>query len=293
MQRLIATAAFAALTLAACTPPPADPAGAAGVPAAQAPSAEIASAEAPPPAAEPEGFQLAYKLETENYAVSSEIDPAILAFDPPLAWKLWVETKTALDALGASADADRETADADQAATGESWFNSYTLDIAYRATAVLDDVISVGETYSTYTGGAHPNYALTGSVYRKGQAGALGLTTFVTDLAVFNEQVIKALVEEKLARGYDAAARESIEAEIRDMLAPSPERPELYQGNFVLVPSTETGKAGGIRVLFSPYDVGSYAEGSYEVTLSAADLIPILTETWRARFGGEPLAADQ
>ena len=101
--------------------------------------------------------------------------------------------------------------------------------------------------------------------------------------------VIKALVEEKIARGFEATARASIESEIREMLAPSPEHPNLYTGNFVLDPSTEAGKAGGITVLFSPYDVGSYAEGSYEITLGAAGLIPILTETWAPRFGGEPV----
>ena len=44
--------------------------------------------------------------------------------------------------------------------------------------------------------------------------------------------------------------------------------------------------------MFSPYDVGSYAEGAYTVTLPAASLTPILTETWKSRFGGEPLVED-
>ncbi|MBA3069408.1 MAG: DUF3298 and DUF4163 domain-containing protein [Hyphomonas sp.] len=293
MLRLLATASLAALILAACTPPPAEPAAGTDLAAAEDPAAEPASAETPPPAVQPEGFQLAYKLETENYEVSAGIDPAILAFDPPLAWKLWTDARAALDELGATADADRKQADAEQVSSGENWFRGYTLDITYRATAVFDDVISVSETYSTYTGGAHPNYALSGSVHRKGEAGALGLAAFVTDFAVFNEMVIQALVEEKLARGFEAAARDSVEAEIREMLAPSPERPELYKGNFVLEPSTEPGKAGGITVLFSPYDVGAYAEGSYEVTLSATDLLPILTETWSGRFGGEPVVVEQ
>ena len=41
--------------------------------------------------------------------------------------------------------------------------------------------------------------------------------------------------------------------------------------------------------MFSPYDIGSYAEGAYEVTLPAIDLTPILTEAWGPRFGGEPV----
>jgi hypothetical protein len=290
MLRLIAPAAAAFLILAACAPPPADPAS--ETPEAPAevvdPAVQPESTPSAAPANEPEDFQLSYKRSGETYEVSAEIDPAILAFDAPLAWKLWVDTKAALDGLAETADADKAAADKEEAATGQNWFRGYTLDIAYRATAVLDDVISIKETYSTYTGGAHPNYALSGGVYRKGAPEPLALGTFVTDPAAFNDQVIVALVAEKIARGYEETAQASIQSEIRDMLAPSPEHPDLYKGNFVLDPSTEAGKLGGITVLFSPYDVGSYAEGSYEITLTAADLLPILTPGWAPRFGGEP-----
>ncbi|MFN3910594.1 RsiV family protein [Hyphomonas sp.] len=287
MQRLVATAAFAALILAACSPPA--PAGTDS--AALDPAAEAASAPADTP---PEGFELSHVVESENFRGSSEIDPAILAFDPPLAYRLWTKAKAELDDLGNSANEGRRMADEDAAATGEaSWFRGYTLDISHKATSLLDDVISVSDAVGTDTGGAHPNYFIAGGVYRKGEPLALGLDTFIADPAAFNEQVIQALVVVKLERGFEAAARDAVEAELRDLLTPSSENLELYKGKFVLAPSTETGRAGGITVLFSPYDVGSYAEGSYEVTLSAADLAPILTEAWRARFGGEPVTADQ
>ena len=290
MLRLIAHAAAAAFILAACAPPPAD--SASERPEAPAAAVDLSvqpeSTPAATPATEPEDFQLSYKRGGETYEVSAEIDPAILAFDAPLAWKLWIDTKAALDELAATADADKAAADQDEATTGQNWFRGYTLDIAYHATVVLDDVISIEETYSTYTGGAHPNYALSGGVYRKGAPEPLALGTFVTDPAAFNNQVIAALVAEKIARGYEETAQASIQSEIREMLAPSPDHPDLYKGNFVLDPSTQAGKLGGITVLFSPYDVGSYAEGSYEITLTAVDLLPILTADWAPRFGGEP-----
>ena len=59
MIRLLTTIAAAALTLTACTP------------TAAAPAAEDVVAETPaavPPSA-PDGFQLSYKLESENYAL--------------------------------------------------------------------------------------------------------------------------------------------------------------------------------------------------------------------------------
>lgn len=283
MIRLLTTIAAAALTLTACTP------------TAAAPAAEDVVAETPaavPPSA-PDGFQLSYKLESENYAVESEIDPAILAFDPALAWRLWETSKQQLDDLGASADEGRAMADEDAAAAGEtSWFMNYSLEIRHDVTGTFDDIISVRDTVSTFTGGAHPNYFLAGGIYRKNEATPLPLTTFVTDQAAFNDLVIKGLAAEKIARGLAEAGSAAIEAELRELLVPSPEDPEIYRSNFVFEASTVPGKIGGITVMFSPYDVGSYAEGAYTVTLPAASLTPILTETWKSRFGGEPLVED-
>lgn len=277
MIRLLTTIAAAALTLTACTPN-------AAAPAAEDVVAETAAAV--PPSA-PDGFQLSYKLESANYAVESEIDPAILAFDPGLAWRLWETSREQLDDLGAAADEGRKMADEDTAATGETyWFMNYSLEIRHDVTGIFDDIISVRDTVSTFTGGAHPNYFLAGGIYRKNEATPLPLTTFVTDQAAFNDLVIKGLAAEKIARGLSEADSAAIETELRELLVASP---EIYRSNFVFEASTLPGKIGGITVMFSPYDVGSYAEGAYSVTLPAASLTPILTENWKSRFGGEPL----
>ncbi len=290
MIRLAATASIAALVFAACTPAPAD------TPTAE--DAAVAAASAEPVA--PEDFQLSYILESENYTVQSEIDPAILAFDPPLAWRLWTQAKAQLDDVGQSADegrrmADegRRMADEDTAATGEAaWFRGYSLEITHKVTGVFGDVISVSDFVGTDTGGAHPNYFLAGAIHRKGETEPMPLNTFITDEVAFNGLVIKALVEEKLARGF-TDDRAVIEAGLRELLVPPTDVPEAYQGSFVFEPSTEPGKVGGITVMFSPYDIGSYAEGSYEVTLPASELTPILTETWLPRFGGEPVIGQE
>ena len=52
------------------------------------------------------------------------------------------------------------------------------------------------------------------------------------------------------------------------------------------------GKFGGITVLFSPYDVGPYAEGAYIITVPASELEGKLTPDWSARFGGEPVLGE-
>lgn len=282
MLRLLTMSALAAFILAACAPKDAAPAT--GDP--------LAAAESAPPVP-PEGFQLSYKLESENYSVASEIDPAILAFNPALAYRLWTQSKQQLEDLGASADEGRVMADEDAAVSGEdSWFMGYTLEIRHEVTGTFEDVISIRDTVSTYTGGAHPNYFLAGGIYPKDKTAPFSLSAFVNDQAAFNDLVIRALTAEKIARGVAGADSAAVEAELREMLVPSPDDLETYKGNFVFEPSTQPGKVGGITVMFSPYDVGSYAEGAYSVTLPASALTPILTETWAPRFGGEPVVEE-
>jgi hypothetical protein len=286
MIRLLAAVSAAALMLAACTAD--EPVSEAADPAAETASAEPA---APQP---PEGFELSTVRETESYKGTAEIDPAILAFDPALAYRLWSYADEQLDQLATDAEEGRRMADEDAAETGNtSWFMGYTLDITHKSTLVLEDVISVSDFTGTYTGGAHPNYFLGGGVYRKGEEGSLPLSTFVSDASAFNDLVIRALADERIERGFEPAERSYVEAGLRELLAPSTEVPDVYAGRFLLAASTEAGKAGGITVVFSPYDIGSYAEGSYEVTVPAGDLAPILTEAWAPRFGGEPVVEEE
>lgn len=286
MIRLLAAVSAAALMLAACTAD--EPVSETADPSAQTASAEPA---APQP---PEGFELSTVRETENYRGTAEIDPAILAFDPALAYRLWGYADEQLDQLATDAEEGRRMADEDAAETGNtSWFMGYTLDITHKSTLVLEDVISVSDFTGTYTGGAHPNYFLGGGVYRKGEEGSLPLSTFVSDGSAFNDLVIRALADERIERGFEPAERAYVEAGLRELLAPSTEVPDVYAGRFLLAASTEAGKAGGITVVFSPYDIGSYAEGSYQVTVPGGDLAPILTEAWAPHFGGAPLVEEE
>lgn len=285
MIRLLAAVSASALLLAACAEPVESDISAEA-------KADIASAVAAAPVA-PEGFELSTSRETDDYTVTAEIDPAILAFDPALAYRLWSQADEQLKQLAVSAEEGRRMADEDAAETGNtSWFMGYTLDITHKATLVLEDVISVSDFTGTYTGGAHPNYFLGGAIYRKGETEALPLSTFITDTEAFNELVVKALVEEKIARGYEPAESATVETSLRELLVPSAEIPDIYAHNVLLAASTEPGKAGGLTVVFSPYDIGSYAEGSYEVTIPADALAPILTESWAGRFGGLPLVEE-
>jgi len=68
-----------------------------------------------------------------------------------------------------------------------------------------------------------------------------------------------------------------------------PKEIDFWFGGVTLLPSEEAGKFGGLMVHYSPYDVGAYAEGSYEILVKAADLDGMLAEPYAALFGGEPV----
>lgn len=287
MLRLIASASVAALLLAACSPETGAP--------ADSPEAEqtLGGDDSVEPAMAfdmPGDFQLSYSQESGAANVSSELDPAILAFDPELAYSLWKDAKSSLDEMMTQAAGDEAMAAEESAASGDpSWFRPYTMEISSKATLVLDDLISVEHFIAQYTGGAHGNYFMGGGVYRKGETEPMRLAEMIGDEAGFRALVVKGLVEEKISRGWEESERAVISSELGELLTPSADYPDVFDGKVVLQGSETAGLIGGVVVIFSPYDVGSFAEGSYEVLISAADLQPVLAPAWKDRFGGAPL----
>ncbi len=275
--------------LAACAP--------GGTPVARQDAAASANATADPAAgalagaagASLESVPPEWSQDSENSIISIRIDPAIGAFDPAIASGLWTKARAELNEFARQADEDRAAADAEAQAGGGSWFVPYTMNQQYRVTAQAGDVISIESSIDWYTGGAHPNYGLGGLVHRRGMKDPIQIDALVTDRAAFGEGVIERLADEKERRGTAEMDRADVILELHEMLTRDTPTPYGFTENFTLVPSTESGKFGGISVLFSPYQVGAYAEGSYIATLSASELRPMLKAEWAPLFGGEPV----
>lgn len=289
MKRLLLTASMAGLLLAACAPSPATSDEAAA--GADTAPVETASADTAEPGALPADLgSPAFEEITEEYEIRAVVDPRIMAFDGALAQLYFGAARASLDALKEQAIADsREAADQAAANGTDNWFRAYSMEYRFEATALEGDILSVLQTVSNYTGGAHPNYALKGMVQQRNVENPIPVGAVVADTAGFGGRLKSRLVDAKLERAYDNPPRAQVQAEVDEILGDDANAGSVWGANYILEPSTEAGRFGGITVLFSPYDVGPYAEGAYAITLPASDLAGKLTPDWSDRFGGEPV----
>jgi hypothetical protein len=187
--------------------------------------------------------------------------------------------------------ADRERREADR-----EWQNSpelfrggqrWTLERDYAVTSIVAGrYISILRTDYTYSGGAHPNTMLETLLWDEQVKKRISIRPFFTDLSdnsramvEIQNAVISSLTVEKKERGtYDANDNEWFKSL----------QPSLFKiGAVVLEPSTEAGKSSGLMFHYSPYAVGSYAEGSYSAFVPWRILRPYLTAEGLAIFSGD------
>ena len=57
---------------------------------------------------------------------------------------------------------------------------------------------------------------------------------------------------------------------------------------FTLAPGTVKGRAGGLIFVYSPYDIGAYVEGGYDVLLPLAVFRDALKPEYAGEFAGSP-----
>jgi hypothetical protein len=212
----------------------------------------------------------------------------------------WVEASVSLDttvkadsALAANclaegkkwAEKNRADADKERKQDPGLFRNAWSFERKYLTRSVVDErYISIVREDYEYTGGAHPNSSSDTILWDKSTGKRISIRPFFTETAdngptmkAIRQGVIASLEAEKKKRGAEGIDQSAIEAI----------EPKLLKiGPVSLTPSTEQGRSSGLTFHYSPYAVGSYAEGEYIAFVPWEKLKPYLTPEGIRIFGG-------
>jgi hypothetical protein len=218
-----------------------------------------------------------FSVKTRWVEAAVILDAKIRA-DPALAANCLTEGKAW--AVKNRADADKE-----RKQDPELFRNAWSFERKYGTRSVVDGrYVSIVRSDYQYTGGAHPNSSSDTILWDKSAGKRISIRRFFTEtgdngptLKAMRQGVIASLEAEKKnrgAEGTDASAIEAIEPKL------------LKIGPVSLAPSTAEGKSSGLTFHYSPYAVGSYAEGEYVAFVPWESLKPYLTAEGVAIFAG-------
>ncbi|WFU19150.1 DUF3298 and DUF4163 domain-containing protein [Bradyrhizobium sp. CB3481] len=218
-----------------------------------------------------------FSIKTKWVEAAVFLDGTVKA-DPALAANCLSEGK-------AWAQKNRADADKERKQDPELFRNPWSYERKYLTRSVVDGrYVSIIRADYEYTGGAHPNSSSDTILWDKSAGKRISIRPFFTETAdngpamkAMRQEVIASLKAEKKKRGaedLDASAIEAIEPKL------------LKIGPVSLAPSTEQGKSSGLTFHYSPYAVGSYAEGEYIAFVPWEKLKPYLTAEGVRIFGG-------
>jgi hypothetical protein len=182
----------------------------------------------------------------------------------------------------------------------------YAFEREYEQRSVVGHYVSIVRTDYTDTGGAHPNSNIDTILWDSDARRRISIRPFLNDstdngaaMTAMAKLARLAVAREKIARGTTdedddkkKATPESVAQEdtfIADGVKPT----LLGLGPVTLAPSTVPNKSSGLSFHYSPYAVGSYAEGPYIVFVPWTELKPFLSVEGLALFGGERPESDK
>lgn len=199
---------------------------------------------------------------------------------PALHTKLYNEGEATLNAFAAQAITDHAEAIKD----GFD-FNPYFYTINWNIAADSATLLSLYAFESSFSGGAHPNHGYQTLLWDKTKKDLIPTTALFIQGADFKS--IDGFVCQQIA----TARSKRLEAPVTQAESGF-DCPKLLESRLILVPSDQSGKIAAIDVLYGPYEVGSYAEGDYQVRLPASLLSGILNPEFSKLFGGTPSKTD-
>jgi len=223
--------------------------------------------------------------QTEAYSVRAEFPFKLEEVAPRLGKHLREDAELDFAQLAAMADQD--------AVEGGEYFRPYELTIEWTVAGAAGDLISVeGQTYSE-TGGAHGNQLLEGVIHDRAKGEDISLLDLFNDPEIALE-VLVPLVREQIMREKMIRYGEDGEPTSQRIVETAESLPDhgRWLSEVILVPSTEAGMIGGLKVLFSPYDIGAYVEGPYQATVAQTGFRDVLKDEYQGLFAGEPVRGE-
>lgn len=263
---LVAWPVSALLMLGACSaaeePAAAPLATATATTAAVAPSASATSS-ASASAVSSDGAGSAVALESDDGVLQfSYKHPAEVGAIPTLATSLRDTAEQRRAAARKDALEDRDSARQD----GRE-FHPHSLGIEWQVVTQTPRFLSLSNSFYTFTGGAHGNYGFEGLVWDRPAGKRLAATDLFTSKAA-----LKAAVLKPFCAGLDAERRKKgMEPPEDDGVFPRCVDP--IGETTIVLGSSNRRQFNRIGFLMDPYVAGSYAEGSYEVTLPVTQAV--------------------
>lgn len=222
-------------------------------------------------------------IKTKSIDASVTIDLALHAY-PGLYPRLLAAGKRAMAKWRAAADKDyRENRQFFRDGHG------YEFDRTYKKRSAIQGYVSIVRSDFSYSAGAaHPNHPIDTLLWD------VKAREFINIRRFFKETRANGPTMRTLAKAIRAAVIAAKKARgIPPKMAADPMwfedlKPDLTKiGGIALAPSTEPDKSAGLIAYFSPYAVGSYAEGDYIVFVPWAVFKTHLSAAGERLFGGK------
>ena len=258
-HRLIARAALAALTLLA-------------VSACNQKAKTEKPSDKPPATVAP----LAFANKNADAEVTLTLPEPIKLF-PDLHTRLYTEGEKDLKAFMA----DAHKARTDQATDGID-VPAYYKSVNWRIAAQSPRLLSLFAELEVYEGGAHPNSVFDVRLWDKSKKELINTAKlFATgaDMKALDAYVCHQVEVERSKRLHEPTTQ----------AASGFACPKFADSRLILIPSTVTGKIGAIDALYAPYEVGPYAEGSYEIRVPQSQLQGLVNPDFADQFAGEAI----
>lgn len=160
----------------------------------------------------------------------------------------------------------------------------YSQSVTYETAGQSARLFSLRETTAEYTGGAHGMQSFGAVLWDKTGDRRIQPT------ALFRRGADLTALDQALCDAVNAARTQAVGEPSNLTLGESDlwACPRALATPFVLAASTTDGRVGGLEFLIGPYQVGPYAEGTYQIVVPQSAFRSLIDPAWSAEFAGQP-----